>query len=287
MKATTKPQDAKAEAFTFGVEIETAIPATSGITVGCYHRGLPVTTGRRTCDWNLIPAPSFNGAQWKAERVGSIRYGTNEMACEFVSPIFQGSNALDALAEFTQFLDQIGARVNDSCGVHITVGVNSIIGSTSTEARAEFVRKLAHLARWHAKAVYGQTGTDRHLNTSYAAPLQDDVELHVRQMVAAPDFLKSEAANRCGRGMVNFKKLFSHGLIEFRAFAGTTNFLKLEHHIATVLGLCRRAAEVQCLGGFKKNKLQQASTLTAVDSTPVCAGSQRRYDDTPDASTCD
>ena len=40
-----KPQDSKAASVLFGVELETAIPAASGITVGFYHRGTPVTGG--------------------------------------------------------------------------------------------------------------------------------------------------------------------------------------------------------------------------------------------------
>ena len=66
--------------------------------------------------------------------------------------------------------------------------------------------------------------------------------------------------------MLNLKKLVSDGLVEFRAFAGTTSLHKIEHHLATVLGLCRRAAQVQCLGGFKKNKVQQERTRNAVEA---------------------
>ena len=32
------------------------------------------------------------------------------------------------------------------------------------------------------------------------------------------------------------------GAVEFRVFAGTTSLVKILHHLATVLGLCRRAA---------------------------------------------
>ena len=46
-------------------------------------------------------------------------------------------------------------------------------------------------------------------------------------------------------------------------FAGTTSLVKVLHHLATVLGLCRRAAQVQCLGAFRKNKLQAKRTQTA------------------------
>ena len=40
----------------------------------------------------------------------------------------------------------------------------------------------------------------------------------------------------------------------------------MQHHVATAIGLCRRAAEVECLGGFKKNKIQQRRTATAADA---------------------
>ena len=273
MKSKTKPQDLAAASIAFGVELETAIPVSSGITVGGYHRGLPVTTAQAT-DGTTVSAPAFGASRWKAERDGSIRYQSGEMPCEFVSPILRGPDALECLAGFTRFLDQIGARVNDSCGCHITVSVDSVLGLTSltsadelVNARVEFARKLAHIAKWHSRAIYGQTGTGRHLNTSYAAPLRDEVGSLVRRMVGENDrFRKHDAASLCGRGMLNLKKLVSDGLVEFRAFAGTTSLHKIEHHLATVLGLCRRAAQVQCLGGFKKNKVQVERTRTAVEA---------------------
>jgi hypothetical protein len=48
MKSKTKLQDLAAASIAFGVELETAIPVSSGITVGGYHRGLPVTTAQAT-----------------------------------------------------------------------------------------------------------------------------------------------------------------------------------------------------------------------------------------------
>jgi hypothetical protein len=163
-------------------------------------------------------------------------------------------------------MNGIGARVNDSCGFHVTVSVDSVIGSSDTQARADFARKLAHVAQWHARAIYGQTGTGRHLN-HYSHTFAADVATLVKRMQEAPDVRrKTHAADSCGRGMVNFRKLFSHGLVEFRAFAGTVNLAKVQHHVGTALGLCRRAHEVQCLGGFSKNKLQQSRTRSAAES---------------------
>ena len=83
--------------------------------------------------------------------------------------------------------------------------------------------------------------------------------------------------------MVNFQKIFRHGptgyagAIEFRVFAGTVSLNKILHHLATVLGLCRRASEVQCLGAFKKNKLQTKRTASASCGGGEFVGGHKMY----------
>ena len=261
-----KPADPDAEAITFGVELETTIPATSGVLVGGYHCGASVRNGADRSTGQPRNAPTFRGSHWRAERDGSIRCKSGQVACEFVSPILQGSDGVQCLTDFVEWARSIGATVNATCGCHITVGVASIIGTDDPQALGEFARKLAHVARWHAMSLYGQTGTGRHLN-HYSHTLGDDVGTLARRMERRTRLQdKADAAQRCGRGMVNFRKLFTHGVIEFRVFAGTLNRQKLLHHLATVLGLCRRAAEVRCLGGFQKNKAQVKRTSTARDA---------------------
>ena len=265
-----KPQDTKAASVLFGVELETTIPAASGVTVGSYHHGTPVTGGLDSRGATLA-APRFNRLAWRAERDGSIRYNTGQQPCEFVSPILHGEDGVAALCDFVGWMGEIGATVNDSCGCHVTVSVDSVIGTGDHAKRGEFARKLAHIAQWHARAIYGQTGTGRHVpprcGPHYSHPFAADVAHLVKTMQSNPNpSAKMSAASACGRGMVNFRKLFSHGLVEFRAFAGTTNLAKVQHHVATAIGLCRRASEVECLGAFKKNKLQQRRTATAADA---------------------
>jgi len=261
-----KPQDPQAERITFGVELETTIPATAGIPVGGYHYGATVFVGADVATNQHVTAPTFNGAFWKAERDSSIRVIPGRVACEFVSPILQGGEGVEHLLQFVEWVNAIGGNVNGSCGCHITVGVASIIGTNDSQAVSEYARKLAHIARWHAMSLYGQTGTGRHLN-QYSRTLADNVGELVKRMEENPaPAVKSDAAHQCGRGMINFRKLFTHGVIEFRVFAGTLNRHKLLHHLATVLGLCRRAADVECLGSFAKNKSQAKRTATAKDA---------------------
>ena len=261
-----KPQDEKARSITFGVELETMIPAGSGVVVGHYHCGQEVRVGANADTGLPLTAPEISGRRWRAERDGSIAAEPGFVPCEFVSPVLQGDEGVAMLLEFAEWARAIGARVNGSCGCHITVGVQSVIGSDDPQRVGQFARKLAHVARWHALSLYGQTGAGRHLN-HYSHTLDDNVGRLMRRVERAQAIdAKAQNARRCGRGMVNFQKLFSHGLIEFRVFAGTLNRQKLLHHLATVLGLCRRAAEVQCLGGFKRNKAQEKRTGTALQA---------------------
>ena len=268
LRSLRKPEDVEAMNIRFGVELETKVPITSGVAVGGYHAGNPVRIANATNGQQLL-APTFNGATWRADRDGSITCQPGEMPCEFVSPILHGVEGIENLCRFMEWMNAIGATVDTSCGVHITVGIESVIGSRDAGKVSEFVRKLAHIAQWHAMSLYGQTGTGRHLNR-YSHTLAADVERHMKKIVSTSSVADKQAsAVACGRGMLNVQKSFRMrgdeyvGAVEFRVFAGTTSIQKVLHHLATVLGLCRRASQVQCLGAFRKNKLQIKRTQTA------------------------
>lgn len=268
LRSLRKPEDVESINIRFGIELETKVPRTCGLAIGGYHVGYPVRSARATNGQELA-APTFNGATWRADRDSSITCDAGEMPCEFVSPVLHGVEGVNALCNFMEWMCAIGATVDTSCGVHITVGIESVIGSREAGKISEFVRKLAHIAQWHAMSLYGQTGTGRHLSR-YSHTLAADVERHMRKIVNTSSVADKEAAAvACGRGMLNLQKSFRMrgdeyvGAVEFRVFAGTTSIQKVLHHLATVLGLCRRASQVQCLGAFRKNKLQAKRTQTA------------------------
>lgn len=267
-----KPADIQAAAIQWGIELETRLPDTANVAVGSYHCGNSVRIGLDASNGLPLNAPSFNGACWRAERDGSITCDYGQTACEFVSPILHGETGVEHLIAFVEWANAIGASVNASCGCHITVGIESVIGSSDLNAVSAFIRKLAHICRWHAISLYGQTGTGRHLS-HYAHPLYDHTAQNMRKIVTCEEErVKAEAAEQCGRGMVNFRKAFRRdaagcfaGVVEFRVFAGTLNIHKILHHLGSVLGLCRRAHQVECLGRFGKNKVQQKRTACACE----------------------
>src|SRR5438093_8707042 len=107
-KMKINPVVSNVEEITFGVEIETTIPA-GLIRVGHYHNGLPVVLNPGLSG---LPAPTFQGMSWKAERDCSIQVTDSQhAACEFVSPILKGEAGLTHLLEFVRRLGGKRAQV--------------------------------------------------------------------------------------------------------------------------------------------------------------------------------
>ena len=268
MRTVSLPPDAKAAQVRFGVELETYVPASSGIVIGHYHGGVPVSTAlAQTATLQTLAAPTFRNTYWKAERDGSIRPDVGHHAAEFVSPILFGDEGLTKLREFVRFLKGVGAKVNDSCGCHVTVSVPSIIGTTDHAEVVKFIRKLAIVAHHNAWAIYAQTGTNRHEN-DYSHKLFPNTLDLIDQMARTTDANQlTQLANTLGRGMVNFRKAFAgdRACIEFRAFAGTVNEAKLLHHVATAIGLMRYAHERKVVGAFNKSS-KKFTAKTAPDA---------------------
>lgn len=264
-----KPEDLKAAEIVFGVELETAVPQTSGIYVGQYHAGALVSIGRRADSTNIrgtmIHAPTFDGDRWRSERDGSITYEAGFQPSEFVSPRLKGAAGVEFVREFVRFAVAIGAKVNRSCGCHITVGIKSILGTTQQDQVAHYLRKLIRISQRHLWAIYAQTGADRHLNT-YSMPIPPDGWEWTNRLVQAGLSERDILAQHTmfNRGAINFQKAFRERdpCVEFRAFAGTVNEQKILHHLATVFGLCRRAATTQLIPPFKEPGRREPETAT-------------------------
>ena len=134
----------------------------------------PRARGDRPTNGLPLTAPTFDGGHWRADRDGSIACDAGQMACEFVSPILHGEGGVEHLMRFVDWTNAIGATVNGSCGCHITVGIESVIGTADRES-GERVHPQArpHLPLARHAASTARRAPDRHLN-HYSHPLYDD-----------------------------------------------------------------------------------------------------------------
>jgi hypothetical protein len=227
--------DIEAAELTFGVEIETTVPAAlvaaGELRIGPYHRGTQVP---------YLPRG------WKAECDGSIRAEPDRFACEIVSPILRGQDGLAQIAEVLRILEAKGHKVNPSCGVHVHVGWTS---DYSSEALARLVSIVAYAE----KGLYAITGTKARERCRYCGG--------VRKYGNHKDAKTSLDRNRYHA--LNLTNLAWGRLktVEFRVFSGSLNPVKVVGWIQVCLGLVQRAITAKrsptwspkpLTGGWKK-----------------------------------
>lgn len=193
-----------ASEITFGIEIETNIPA-GAIPVGSYQHGTPVAQ---------LPG-------WVAKYDGSIRAGRRRQGCEFVSPVLRGAEGIEQVIAAVRFIKSIGGRVNASCGLHVHVGFNKSDAAACT--------KLATLVANFEKAIFASTGTHSREQGGYCRPIQ--------RYGTADNALQVARSNRYH--VCNFAT--PKPTVEFRAFAGTLNESKIISHIMMAVGMVERA----------------------------------------------
>jgi ribosomal protein L21E len=193
--------------ITFGVEIETTIP----------HGALSVGVGPHGCG---TPIPELPG--WVADRDPSICVrARGHEPCEFVSPVFRGTAGLKQLLADLAVIRSKGAKVNESCGLHIHVGFD--------KSNAEAVAKLATLVSNFEKAIYASTGTKKREQSRWCNGL--------RRHGNAQTAVRASQSNRYH--VANFGT--TKPTVEFRAFSGTLNAAKLVGYIRLCVGLVERA----------------------------------------------
>jgi hypothetical protein len=197
--------------ITFGVEIETTIPRGT-LEIGYHGNGRPI--------------PQLPG--WKADADPSIRAtDPAHTGCEFVSPIFKGVAGLRQLLADLQTIKGFGAKINDSCGLHIHVGID--------KNDAVLVARLTTLVANFEKAIYASTGTKKRETGRWCGGLN---------RYGNPE--QAQQANRHNRYHVaNFAT--NKPTVEFRAFAATLNAEKLVGYVRMCVGLVERAIRAKHL----------------------------------------
>ena len=198
-----------ANEIAFGVEFETTLPNRDTTPIGAYHHGVQVP-------W--LPEG------WKAERDSSIRtLAPGRKGCEFVSPKLRGCDGLQQVEAAIDAINARQARVNGSCGLHITIEWN---GDAAALAR------LISLVGNHERAIFASTGTRRREQATYSKQIKQYGD-------------KDRAKKRCESDRYHLLNLThlarGRNRIEFRAFAGTLNKTKVMGYLMMCLGLVELA----------------------------------------------
>lgn len=214
-KALVTRESAQNLRFTIGVEIECFNINRSAIIASLTSQNInAIETGYNHTDYEDT---------YKLGSDGSLD-GPN--SCEVVSPILKN---LSSLKKVCKVINEAGAKVNKSCGLHVHFGAKDF-------TLAQWVRIIRNYAALESIIDSFMPMSRRGDNNVYchsiAAPAMSLANMNVTSMRDIRD------AFRCDRyHKVNVMSFIRHNTIEFRHHSGTTDFTKIEMWINFLRGL--------------------------------------------------
>jgi hypothetical protein len=217
-----------ANEITFGIEIETTLPADS-TPVGGHGFGVQIP-------W--LPEG------WLADRDPSIHYTAGRMPCEIVSPILKGDEGIQQLVEVVRLIKAHGGRVNQSCGLHVHVGWNG-----DDKALARLITLVANFE----KAIFASTGTKKRESGRWCHGLQRHGDASRARQEASYERYHILNLNNLVTGR--------RPTVEFRAFAGTLNITKIVGAVRLCVGLVERALIAKRITTFVAKKPVETSPI--------------------------
>lgn len=144
---------------------------------------------------------------------------------EVVSPVLKGEDGVMQIKTVCEWLARVGATVNRSTGLHVHIG---------TEHSPETLKKLVTVVANFEKAIYATTGTKARERGRFCQTVQNST-MHRQGLLT-----------RVSRYHV-LNVQTGRPTVEFRAFAGTTNFLKIVTYVRLCVGIVEKALEMKRL----------------------------------------
>lgn len=236
--------------YTFGVEIECYNAPRQTLLAAANRQGLAMRSESYNHD--------DNRHYYKLVHDGSIR-GTDPVEC--VSPILQGDNSgFDSLKACCDALNEIGAMVNKSTGLHIHVGGNI----TEQQYCNTFVNY------YYLESVVDTFMAPSRHDAHYASSLHNSQHrrnVNAERLLNATTFVDVWYAMNGNRYFkINCDSWQRHNTIEFRQHGGTTNYDKIKMWASFCLKLVAWSAD---------NRL--SNDVTTIDDIPFLDETEKTY----------
>lgn len=227
--------------YTFGVEIECGVPR-HALRNAANHTGF----NYQYEDYNHIDGRSY----FKFVHDGSLRL---DNAIECVSPVLKGSDGKRTLKVACQTLNQAGANVDSSCGLHVHIGAD---GLTDEQYCNVFVNYL------YLESLVDSFMAPSRRDNTYAKSLRhrDESIKNARTIDEMRDVLGSRYFK------VNAESYRRHKTIEFRQHQGSTNFDKIFNWVS----FCGKL-----VNWSKNNRLDHH--IADVDEIPFLNDAEKRF----------
>ena len=234
------PKKVKSVIYTFGVEIECLM-----------SRNLLVANADSNFKYQYeIYNHDDNKDYYKFVSDASIN-GSDGIEC--VSPILKGKEGMKSLKVCCDSLNNAGARVNRSTGLHVHIGVPNLTGK-------HYVNIFKNYQMLEGVIDSFMANSRRNNNNTYCRSLQG---YHFNLCGDVSD------VNRMLRSRyfkVNPMSYSRHRTIEFRQHQGTTDYEKISHWVDFLMKL---------VAWSEKNVL--ASEVRSIDEIPFITENEKRY----------
>lgn len=249
---TTRPTGATLR-FTMGVEIECYNLDKDAIKAAIEARGLHAhITGYNHTDsktsYKLGYDSSINGND----------------SCELVSPILKSLKSLETVC---QVINEAGAKVNKSCGLHVHLGAEKF-------TLEQWCKIILNYAAIENVIDSFQPRSRRGDENTYCATLLGDRETRVKELyddIKCGEQKSMRDLQRCfdydRYHKVNVMAYDSHKTIEFRQHGGTTDYEKIKNWIGFLTALV----------SWSINHEELLSHCNTIDELPFLNRAQKKF----------
>lgn len=182
---------------------------------------------------------------------GSI-WGDNGIEC--VSPVLKGKNGLKSLELACKILNEAGARVNKSTGLHVHIGAASF-------TEKQYVNIFVNYKKLEKVIDSFMANSRRQNNNFYCQSLQNKPLENATSRADICEMMSNERYYK-----VNCMSYNRHKTVEFRQHQGSTDFKKISAWVNFLTKLCEWS---------KTNRLQ--NDIESIDEIPFLTASEKRF----------
>ncbi|MDR0763755.1 MAG: amidoligase family protein [Bacteroidales bacterium] len=223
--------------YTVGVEIECFGVDKQRFGELCTAKGVDLQTE----SYNHNTKPHF-----KVVTDSSIR---GENAIECVTPVLRNKAGFDNLEKVCDALNEAGAQVNRSTGLHVHIGLQNVDFETYKNCFINYYYLEPAIDKFMAKSRRGDTN-------SYCKSLKN---INIESIINARDMQEIKDVFNCDRYYkLNPVSYSRHNTLEFRQHQGTTDYKKIHNWVMLLTSF---------VSWSKKHRL--TSHITSIDAIPA------------------
>lgn len=217
----------------FGVELEVTVPDKRELIEKLEAKGIAIKTPYASSTHAVVENA------WKIVYDGSINAGRGYEGCEIVSPPSYNFNELKIVCDV---LEEVGAKVNSSCGLHVHHDIKDL-------KRKQIIRIYNFYNKFEKYIDMIHKASRK--NNRYAKSISGIID-RVNNSETRNELLRNVAGQGVSNShyygiryyKINLRSFLYYGTIEFRQHAGTIKFEEISNWINFTHKIVERGLEI-------------------------------------------